>query len=192
MRVCAYCGSTVGDDVVTCPHCSAAVFKEKCPVCGSVTDGSFCPHCASEREREQARAREEGARDEAVANANSGLGWKTALTVFLPFVGGYFLIDDNVRTGFRVFGIAWCALLAVSTATGGGGSAAASVLGSLLCLAPIARYLFRSRESLLAEGNATGKAWIAAFGVLLVYVLAGSLVTAGAETPAGSEGAAES
>ena len=179
MKVCQYCGSTVGDEAVTCPHCSSASFKNKCPECGRMIDGTYCPDCAARRERESSAVEEARKLGEEVARANSGLAWKTVLTVFVPFVGGYFLIRKHVKTGFRLFAIIWCAFLAVSVAATEGGTAGGNVIGSLLCLAPIAVYLYQTRDELLASDNSKGRLVLIAFAALLVFVVVGGVLAAG-------------
>ena len=176
MKVCTYCGNTVEDSLPACPYCNSTSFKYKCPRCGTVSDGSDCPVCIAKDE--QKRERERVAREQAVANAeararaNSGLVWKTVLTVLLPFVGGYFLINDNVRKGFKSFGIAWCALFAVAAGTASGDSSTSTrIFTSLLCLGPIGVYLFRFMRGSAAEGVPRSKVPLIAFAVLVVVSL---------------------
>lgn len=213
MKECAYCGGTVSDDVTTCPHCSGIEFKNKCPICGQAIEGTFCPDCAARQAKEEAEARAKAQEDLAeqatIDEANSGLVWKTVLTVFLPFVGGYFLIKEHVRTGFRAFAIIWCAFLAISVASAEGGSAGGNVLAVLMCLAPIGLYLFKSRKRLLgigasddgsrgsgtssngargssaSSGGILGKLLYVGFAALLGYTLIGAI--ASAQAPSDSE-----
>lgn len=127
----------------------------------------------------RAEAEAASARENAEDKANMGLGWKTALTVFLPFVGGYFLIKEHVRQGFRVFGIIWCSLFALIIGDSDSGSMESNLLAVLLCLAPIAVYLYQARASLLAPGNVKGRLLIAAFACVLFASIAGCLANGG-------------
>jgi len=124
MKVCAYCDSFVSDDASLCPHCSSAKFLIQCSRCGRVHEGLECPYCrqAAEEDRkaaEAARQAEAAAREESAerAKANSKLAAKTVLTVFLPFIGGYFLIKKHVNAPNRVFAIIWCFFFAFTAAT---------------------------------------------------------------------------
>lgn len=180
MKICSYCGGTVEDSVYTCPHCTSASFRYLCPQCGNAYDGPFCPACREKDEATRAAAEAAAVKAEAEDKANEGLAWKTALTVFLPFVGGYFLIKEHVKTGFRMFGIIWCSLFALIV--GGdsdSGSVEGNLLAALLCLAPIAVYLYQARVSLLASGNVKGRLLIAAFACILFASIAGCLVNGG-------------
>ena len=76
--------------------------------------------------------------------ANRGLAWKVVLTVIMPYIGGYFTIVPHARKGVRVFGIIWCALIALVVASGDG-DVGGRILAMLLCLAPIGVYLVRMR-----------------------------------------------
>lgn len=187
MKVCEYCDATLGDDVLVCPHCSSTKFKNKCPRCGREIDGMVCPACSeadraaaeaeraraeAERAQERARVEADRARAEAEQKANQGLAWKTVLTVFVPFVGGYFLIDDNVKSGFRVFAIVWCAITGVSVGSLSGYDMATRVVTSLVCFAPIAYYLFKNRGKYLVAGQPAKSAPLIGFAVLLLLTLA--------------------
>ena len=187
MKICEYCDATLGDDVLVCPHCSSTKFKNKCPRCGREIDGMVCPACSeadreaaeaeraraeAERAQERARVEADRARAEAEQKANQGLAWKTALTVFVPFVGGYFLINDNVKSGFRVFAIVWCAIMGVSVGSLSGYDMATRVVTSLVCFAPIAYYLFKNRGKYLVAGQPAKSAPLIGFAVLLLLTLA--------------------
>lgn len=97
MRICAYCESVVPDDTFTCPHCSSTSFREMCPRCGSTYEGTVCPACKAADDSAFAERVGQQAQAAAEEKANQGLVWKTVLTVFLPCVGGFFLIKENVR-----------------------------------------------------------------------------------------------
>ena len=188
MKECAYCGGDVNDNETTCPHCSGTEFLNKCPVCGQGIEGTFCPHCAERskaeeqaqaqaREQARAQAQAEYAEQAAAKEANMGLAWKVVLTLLIPFVGGYFLIKERVRPGFRIFGIVWCTIMGLTTATTPGYSVGINILSSLMCLAPIGYYLYKSRERLLRGGGAQGKAAYIGFVVVLIIALACSVAT---------------
>jgi len=183
MKECAFCGGDVNDDAITCPHCSATEFKNKCPLCGRAIEGTVCPHCAAERRRAEAEAQAQAqaarAEQAAAETANTGLGWKTALTVFLPFVGGYFLIKDKVRPGFKIFAIIWCSFMAISVASVDRRSASGNILAVLMCLGPIGWYLFKARNRLLGGGEMKGKIWYIGFAALLAYTVIGAAASAG-------------
>lgn len=182
MKVCKYCGSDVHDDMLECPHCSAVSFMNKCTRCGSAYEGPMCPICkeadesaanaAREAAEATARAAEE-AREKAQASqkANQGLVWKTILTVFLPFIGGYFLLNENVGKSYRVFATIWCSVLALSVASSSSGSLGGKVVGSLLCLAPIGVYLFKTRGKYFGQSSLSSKVPVIAFCILLVVTL---------------------
>ena len=82
------------------PYCSSTAFLKQCPKCGKGYKGVECPDCKARedafRAAEAAEKREEAARDK----ANSHLALKTALTVMMPYIGGYFLINKNVKRGY--------------------------------------------------------------------------------------------
>lgn len=142
MKVCEYCDSVVDDNVTTCPSCQAHSFKMMCPVCGTVLDGPICPVCqnaAQQAEEARQRALYE---EQAVIRANTGLGWKAVLTFFFPFIGGWLLVNRHVVLGYRVFGIAWCVLFTIFSATSLD-SAGERIVMALLCIAPVAVYFIR-------------------------------------------------
>ena len=178
MKVCVYCDATVGDDVFTCPHCSSTRFKNMCPRCGSTYEGAVCQACA-EADRAATEAQEaRQAKLEAEQKANGGLAWKTALTVLMPYVGGYFLINEHVKAGFRVFAIAWCGLMALWVGSLTGYPAGVRIASSLLCLAPIALYLYKGRDRYIADGK-VAKPWpLIAFAVLLCASIIGDVAGA--------------
>ena len=182
MKVCDYCNSIVNDDATACPNCSAAQFSKQCETCGTKYKGATCPECAQHEHDARAQAEADREQRAAEAKANTGLGWKTTLTVFLPFIGGWFLINDHVKSGFRIFAIIWCCLIALDvslvTTTE---SAAARVIAALACLAPVGAYLVRNKDKLLAGNNTLGKASVGAFGVTLVVALVGGLLTGPAD-----------
>jgi len=130
-----------------CPHCSSTSFRNKCPRCGGAYDGAICPAC-KKADEELAQANQ-AAWDQAAASAkaNSGLGWKTVLTVFVPFVGGFFLIRKDVKAGYRVFAIAWCALMAFMMLFSDGGGAGFRLFSALACFAPIGVYLLTNKRA---------------------------------------------
>ncbi|MBR0403915.1 MAG: hypothetical protein IJI68_01750 [Eggerthellaceae bacterium] len=179
MRICSYCGGTVEDSVYTCPHCTSSSFQYFCPRCGEAYDGPFCPACREKDEAAHAQAQEAAAKAVAEDRANEGLAWKTALTVFLPFVGGYFLIREHVKTGFRLFGIVWCSLLALVVSESETSSAEVNVLAVLMCLGPIIAYLYQARKTLLAPGNTQGRLLIAACACVFIASIAGCLINGG-------------
>ena len=182
MKVCDYCDRRVDDKAVTCPYCASSSFHEICPRCGSAYDGVFCHRCKAEEDRKHAaaesayevaqRASEES---RAIEKANRGLIWKTVLTVFIPFVGGFFLINDHVRKGFRIFAIAWCSFMALSVAFSASGSAGVRIVSSLLCLAPVAYYLFKRKDRYLENKTAANLAPVIAFCVVLALSLIGGV-----------------
>ena len=180
MKVCSYCGGTVEDSVYTCPHCTSNSFRYYCPRCGGTYDGPFCPACREKDEAMRAEAAAAAVKADAEERANEGLGWKTALTVFLPFVGGYFLIKEHVKTGFRMFGIAWCSLFALIVGFEEGGQVESNILAVLMCLGPVIVYLYKARKTLLAPGNAKGRLLVAACACVLFASIAGCLVNGGA------------
>ncbi len=46
MKKCEYCGQSVDNQVVFCPHCGANQFANICANCGNVfSNGVFCPKC---------------------------------------------------------------------------------------------------------------------------------------------------
>ena len=87
MKVCDYCNSIVSDDATACPNCSAAQFSKQCETCGTKYKGATCPECTQREHDARAQAEADRQQRAAEAKANTGLGWKTALTVFLPFIG---------------------------------------------------------------------------------------------------------
>ena len=180
MKICSYCGGTVEDSVYTCPHCTSTSFKYLCPRCGGAYEGMFCPACRAKDEAAHAEAAAAAAKHQAEGRANSGLGWKTVLTVFFPFIGGYFLIKEHVKPGFRAFGIIWCSLLALVVGSGDNSSVEVGILAVLMCLGPIIVYLYQARKTLLAPGNTGGRLLIAAFACVLFASIAGSVVNSGA------------
>jgi len=180
MKICSYCGGTVDDSVFTCPHCTSASFQYLCPRCGGAYEGPFCPTCREKDEAKSAEAVAAAARQEAEDRVNKGLGWKTVLTVFFPFIGGYFLIKEHVKPGFKAFGIIWCSLLALAVGSGDSNPAEVGILAVLMCLGPIIVYLYQARKTLLAPGNASGRLLIAAFACILFASIAGCLVNGGA------------
>lgn len=143
MKVCEYCGRTVSDSVSTCPYCQAYDFKTVCDVCGTTYDGPFCPACAKAQAEAQAGA-ERALREQAAAYAaNQGLGWKTILTIFLPFIGGWFLLRKHVMVGFKVFATIWCLLFAIVSLTTLD-TVGERIVMALLCAAPVVTYLVLS------------------------------------------------
>lgn len=177
MKVCDYCNSIVSDDVMACPNCSASHFSKKCETCGSTYTGAACPTCTQREHDSRMQAEENRKQFEATQRANTGLGWKTALTVFLPFIGGYFLINDNVKKGFRIFAIIWCCLMAIEVSTGPSTQTTGTrLLAAILCLAPVGVYLFRKRGDLAAQSKAGGKIPAAAFGLVLLFSIGGALM----------------
>ena len=177
MKVCEYCNSIVDDDTTTCPSCSASLFSKKCEVCDTVYKGAACPECAKREAEARTQAEANRARVEAESKANTGLAWKTALTVFLPFVGAWFLLRDGVKKGYRIFAIIWCCFMALEiglfVTDQGAGSRA---LAALLCLAPVGVYLFRHKDGQGEQGGMQGKVPLAAFAAVLVVALGGSIL----------------
>ena len=182
MKVCDYCNSIVNDDATTCPNCSAAQFSRQCETCGAKYRGATCPACAQREHDARAQAEADREQRAAEAKANTGLGWKTALTLFLPFIGGWFLVNNHVKSGFRIFAIIWCCLMALDVSlVANTESAAARVIAALACLAPVGAYLIRNKDKLLGGNNTLGKVSVGAFGVTLVVALVGGLLTGPAE-----------
>ena len=175
MKVCAYCGGTVDDSTLRCPHCASIEFKNKCPRCGKALEGSICPYCSEQGKTAREEAAKIQLQAEAETRANTGLAWKTALAVLFPYVGGYFLIKDNVHKGFRVFGIIWCCVVAISVGFTSDSDAGIKLIAAALCLAPIAYYLFECRNELLDKSQPSKKLLLAAFVVVLVIVLVGCI-----------------
>lgn len=174
MKVCEYCDGVVEDSTITCPYCSATRFKSKCRRCGTVYDGGICPTCQKESIR-NAELAEKARQDAAAAEkANSGLPWKIVLTVFVPFVGGYFAIRPGINKAARIFAMVWCSLFAFSYAS----LPAANVIGMkvilvALMLAPYAAYLINTKDS----ADTTVKAERTAFAVVLAICLASIFFT---------------
>ena len=200
MKVCAYCDSTVDDDVSSCPHCSSVQFKNKCRTCGGTYEGAECPSCRERMQHDHDVSEANRREREARAKATQGLAWKTVLAVILPPIGGYFLINDYVGKGFRYFAIAWCALMAFEMAFLGGYSIGLRAVCSLACLAPIGVYLLRTRAKRAEQSGAKAKTPLAVFGVLVALVLAFDVVggvmhpesAAEADSPAASSSSAAS
>jgi len=177
MRVCEYCGGVVGADDIACPHCSASSFVEKCDECGELYTGSSCPACAQKAQEAREAEEAERKRSDAVLKANTGLGWKTALTVFLPFIGGYYLLNNNVRKGYRTFAAIWCCFIALDMAFVSSSGVGAKVIGALACLAPVAVYLLRNKDELSTAQGGKGKLAPAALGAVLLVSLVGAVAS---------------
>lgn len=184
MKVCAYCESSVRDDVEKCPFCSATKFLKQCPRCGEAYTGPDCPTCkeAAERERLAEEAREEARREaereayeeaQAREKANSHLALKTVLTFFLPIIGGYFVINKHVNKPNRIFGIIWCSLFALSSSTIHN-TVGMKIFMVLLALAPVAVYVVREK-AWAWEGASTG---LKVTGIALVVVFLLSVASA--------------
>ena len=151
MKRCAYCDSQVADNVYVCPHCNASEFTKVCDVCGASYEGSFCPNCAQRqaqyRQQQQAqyqaqqmRYQEQQAQQAHVNTVNSGLGWKTVLTFFLPCIGGYFLVRPGVKKGYTIFALVWSAIVLVAMLSGEYTTASSPgtyALSLLACAGPI-------------------------------------------------------
>ena len=191
MKVCVFCESVVDDSATSCPNCSANRFKNKCPVCGNVYEGQPCPTCQANNRAAQEAAEQERLKAEAVEKANSGLGWKTALTFIMPYVGGYFLVNDNVRTGFRVFGIVWCSIFAIS-ASSLGGNTVLQILSALVCFLPVLIYAAKKKPWKWNELDSHSKPLAIAVAAILLIIVVFAIMSGGtprnqgATTSAGS------
>lgn len=174
MKTCVYCESSVQDEVTKCPHCSSTSFVKQCPKCGKGYKGAECPDC--EAREEAAKAAEASASQEKLVRdkANSRLALKTVLTVLMPYIGGYFLINRNVKKGFRLFAIVWCFFIAFMMAASYD-SAATRVVGVLLCLAPVAVYAIREKAWSWREAGLEVKITSVALVVALVVLLASAI-----------------
>lgn len=68
----------------------------------------------------------------------------TVLTVFLPFIGGYFLLKPEVKSGFRIFALVWCTLIGLGClASESSSDLAVGLVSALLCLGPVIVYAIR-------------------------------------------------
>lgn len=176
MKVCSYCGSTVHDNLITCPNCNATALRSICPRCGAAFDGAFCPACEERDEAARMADSERRRLEEAEDAANEGLGWKTALTVFLPFIGGYFLLREHVKAGFLLFGMLWCELFALIVGFQQGSSVGGDVMAVLLCMAPVAVYFFRVRKNMVQPGLTFDKVMAVAAILVLIASLTACFV----------------
>jgi hypothetical protein len=169
----------------------------KCARCGHAYEGPTCPACkeADEAAARVAReaneaaakaAREADEKAQAEFKANQGLVWKTALTFFMPFIGGYFLIKEHVKPGFRVFAIIWCSLLALTMGYSVSGEVGVKIIGSLMCLAPIGVYLYKTRDRLFGQSSLSSIISVIAFCILLVVTLIGDVIGPQEESSTGS------
>ena len=185
MKICVYCESSVSDEATKCPHCSSTSFIKQCPKCGKGYEGAECPDCKARDEAAKAAGiaamQEEGAR----AKANSHLALKAVLTFIMPYIGGYFLINKNVKKGYRIAAIVWCILLACIAAPRSS-TVGSSVIGTLMCLAPIAVYTIREKAWLWKEANSEVKITSVVLVVVLVFLLV-SAVARGDRQPAQTE-----
>lgn len=174
MKVCMYCETTVEDSVAICPNCTSNQFKAKCPRCGQTYEGAECPQCRA-NEAAARHAAEEGRRkQEAWAKANTGLGWKTALTFFMPYFGGYFLAKREVRAGFRWFAIIWGLLLCLSFGASDN-EPYIKFIGVLMCLGPVALYLYREKAWVWKDSDLATKVLAVVFAAVLVVSVGNAL-----------------
>ena len=202
MKVCAYCESSVSDDVVKCPFCSATKFLKQCSRCGEAYTGPDCPTCkeAAERERLAEEAREEARREaereaheeaQAREKANSHLVLKTVLTFFLPIVGGYFVINKRVNKPNRIFGIIWCFLFALSSSTIHN-TVGMKIFMVLLALAPVAVYVVRGKAWVREEASTELKVTGIALVVVLLLSFASAIASGDTSDPTDTSGSTSS
>ena len=177
MKVCAFCESLVEDTATSCPNCSANRFKTKCPRCGKAYEGPACPDCQAHDKAAQEAAEQARLKTEAEEKANSGLGWKTVLTFFMPYIGGYFLVKPEVKTGFRYFGIIWCVFIAI-TAGMSHNELVTKLLGGVLSLGPLAVYAMRQKAWNWKDSSIESKAIMVVCAIALI-VSVGSAIAGG-------------
>lgn len=178
MKYCAYCGSIVDDSFQVCPYCLGPVSNAVCPRCGNTYAGPFCPDCRERDEAEKAAEQARREREQAEEEENKALVAKTILTVLIPWFGGYFLIREHVKSGYRIFGIVWCCFIAISIGFSSFFPNGYRIVSVLFYLSPNIVYLFRMRKSLLKSGELELKLTLAAVIAILAVSIMGCLVNA--------------
>lgn len=147
MKKCANCGYMETNDARFCSNCACNSFVVEVPAssdsigyatAGPVVQPSSCSGSTASPGRSAGRAL-----------TYTGL---VALTFFMPFIGGYFLIRPGVPAGCRNFGIAWCTLIGIGCAiSGAAGDLAISLIAGALCILPAVIYagrvLFEKRKA---------------------------------------------
>ena len=138
MKRCEYCDSLVPDFENECPYCAGRSFAYgEAPSRGKASQFDASKNSASG--------------DALNANSNKNLGRNVIVTLFMPMIGGYFLIKPGVKRGAFWFAIIWCIVAALLMAAFYGNGAAThpeyagtyiaqSVITALLCLCPIFYY----------------------------------------------------
>ncbi len=96
----------------------------------------------------------------------------------MPYVGGFFLINDNVRKGFRLFGIIWCSFLAIYGASLSG-AFGTKLFVSLFMMLPFIVYACRKRLWKWNELDSESRPLAIAFAGVLLVTLVLALVSGG-------------
>lgn len=148
MKKCRFCDMAVEDTASVCPHCCGNEFVALCASCGSPMNGGTCTKCAAfaaSRAQANERAQAQALKQAAAQKANSGLIWKSILTFFFPFIGGYFLVGPDVATGRKAYALIWCVAYFVIGASQSDiftEEPAVALITCLIFLGPVIYWLF--------------------------------------------------
>lgn len=106
MKVCEYCDSVVDDANRCCPHCGAIL-----PV-GQPVDHVVERISLDDDPYQWGNDSDEASDESTISGIN--MAWRVVATLFIPFVGGYALLNPRVVAGGRIFGLIWCLMFAVT------------------------------------------------------------------------------
>lgn len=141
MKVCEYCDSPVADNAHRCPNCGGIM-----PITREVTARPVAPERISLDDGSWSNPYDASSKTSSATISGVNLIWRVLLTLFVPFVGGYFLLMPRTQSGGRVFGLIWC-LTFVFTSVVINESGAGGMLATLVFAGPVIAYAVRKAKA---------------------------------------------